>query len=66
MPRLTDTRALRASLPKPPEKYSYEWCSEILGFGARIMASGVRSYVVAPRSYGKPCPSLSAMTNSTS
>lgn len=44
MPRLTETRALRAKLPKRGQKF--DWCSEVKGFGARITAAGARSYVV--------------------
>ena len=53
MPRLTESRAKRATLPEPPTKYRFEYCSEITGFRCRIMASGVRTYVVVTRVHGK-------------
>ena len=51
MPRLTETRALRATLPE--DEQSFLWCSEIRGFGCRLLATGVRSWVVQPRISGK-------------
>ena len=51
MPRLTETRALRTSLPKNGQRLI--WCSEISGFGCRILPSGVRSWVVQLRYQGK-------------
>src|SRR5262245_46876666 len=51
MPRLTETRATRAKLPETGQ--AFEWCSEIGGFGCRLLASGVRSWVVQLRYGGK-------------
>src|SRR6187200_858055 len=51
MPRLTETRALRTSLPQDGQRLI--WCSEISGFGCRILPSGVRSWVVQLRYQGK-------------
>jgi integrase len=51
MPRLTETRALRAKLPESGQ--SFEWCSEVAGFGCRLLASGVRSWVAQLRYQGK-------------
>ena len=49
MPRLTETRATRATLPRPEKKQDFIWCSEVRGFGCRLLASGVRSWVVQVR-----------------
>src|SRR5262245_35009775 len=49
MPRLTETRALRTSLQRDGQRLI--WCSEIAGFGCRILPSGVRSWIVQLR-YG--------------
>lgn len=49
MPRLTQTRAERATLPPPEKKQDFVWCSEIRGFGCRLLSSGVRSWVVQVR-----------------
>ncbi|QIG50386.1 site-specific integrase [Nordella sp. HKS 07] len=46
MPRLTETRALRAKLPKKGTKF--DWCSEVRTFGARY-TPGSRTWVVYPR-----------------
>jgi integrase len=51
MPRLTETRALRAKLPETGQ--AFEWCSEVGGFGCRLLASGQRSWVVQTRYGGK-------------
>jgi integrase len=51
MPRLTETRATRATLPRSGQDFL--WCSEIGGFGCRLLASGVRSWVVQLRYQGK-------------
>jgi hypothetical protein len=51
MSRLTETRALRATLPRT--KQSFLWCSEVKGFGCRLLATGVRSWVVQLRYRGK-------------
>src|SRR5262245_29734096 len=48
MARLTETRALRAPLPPKQQRERTEWCSEVIGFGARILNSGIRSYIVMP------------------
>ena len=53
MPRLTESRAQRASLPEPGKRYRFEFCSEIVGFRCRVMASGARSWVVVTRLHGK-------------
>jgi integrase len=47
MPRLTETRALRATLPHTGQ--ALIWCSEIRGFGCRIMPTGVRAWFVQLR-----------------
>ena len=49
MPRLTETRARRA--PQPASGQTFEWCSEIKGFGVRLTA-GARSYIVQLRYRG--------------
>lgn len=51
MPRLTETRALRTTLPRTGQRLI--WCSEISGFGCRIMASGARAWIVQLRHHGK-------------
>jgi integrase len=51
MPRLTETRALRTTLPRDSQRLI--WCSEIFGFGCRLLPSGVRSWVVQLRHQGK-------------
>ena len=51
MPRLTETRALREKLPHAGQRLI--WCSEITGFGCRIMPSGVRTWIVQCRLHGK-------------
>jgi integrase len=51
MSRLTETRALRATLPRTGQ--SFLWCSEVKGFGCRLLATGVRSWVVQLRYRGK-------------
>ena len=51
MPRLTETRASRTRLP--PDGQLFIWCSEISGFGCRILPSGVRSWIVQLRYQGK-------------
>jgi integrase len=51
MPRLTETRVLREKLPRDGQKLI--WCSEITGFGCRIMSSGVRSWFVQCRLHSK-------------
>src|SRR5262249_7767031 len=47
MPRLTETRVLRAKLPRSGQDFL--WCSEVSGFGARLLPSGIRSWVVQCR-----------------
>ena len=51
MPRLTETRALRTSLPQAGQLLI--WCAEVSGFGCRILPSGVRSWIVQLRHHGK-------------
>ena len=51
MPRLTETRAIRCSLPDTGQKF--EWCSEVRGFGVRITAGGVRTWIVQLRHQGQ-------------
>jgi integrase len=51
MPRLHETRALRVNLPSSGQKLI--WCSEVHGFGCRILPSGVRSWVVQVRYGGR-------------
>ena len=51
MPRLTETRALRTTLPRDSQRLIR--CSEIAGFGRRILPTGVRSWVVQLRHHGK-------------
>ena len=51
MPRLTETRVLRRKLPAPG-KQTFDWCSEVKGFGARY-TSGSRSYIVQLRHNGR-------------
>src|SRR5262245_3417398 len=51
MPRLTETRAMRATLPQAGQ--AFVWCSEIRGFGCRLLSTGVRSWVVQCRAGGK-------------
>ena len=51
MPRLTQTRAERATLPRTGQ--SFLWCSEIRGFGVRLLSTGVRSWVVQCRARNK-------------
>jgi integrase len=51
LPRLTETRALRATLPRSGQ--AFIWCSEVRGFGCRLLATGVRSWVVQVRYQGK-------------
>jgi integrase len=51
MPRLTETRATRATLPQSSQ--AFLWCSEIGGFGCRLLPSGVRSWIVQLRHQGK-------------
>ncbi|MDX0491551.1 tyrosine-type recombinase/integrase [Sinorhizobium medicae] len=52
MPRLTEARALRATLPKEKEK-ELLWCSEVKGFHAVIRKSGKRSWGVEVYPDGK-------------
>ena len=42
MPRLTETRALRAKLPAKNDRY--EMCSEVKGAAVRLTAAGSRTY----------------------
>jgi integrase len=51
--RLTETRARRASLPTKEQRERTEWCSEVTGFGARILHTGVRSYIVMPPGHSR-------------
>ena len=51
MPRLTETRAIRASVPDTGQKFI--WCSEVRGFACRITAGGVRTWIVQLRYQGK-------------
>jgi integrase len=51
MPRLHETRASRATLPRSGQ--AFIWCSEVRGFGVRLLATGVRSWVVQLRYQGK-------------
>jgi integrase len=51
MSRLTETRALRTTLPQTGQLLI--WCSEISGFGCRLLPSGVRSWIVQCRYQGK-------------
>jgi integrase len=46
LPRLTETRARRAKLPRSGQ--TFEWCSEVIGFGLRLTPR-VRSYIVQTR-----------------
>jgi integrase len=50
MPRMTETRALRARLPQDGQIFA--WCSEVRGFGIRCTAT-TRSYIVQPRYNGQ-------------
>lgn len=52
MPRLTETRARTAAVN--PKGIAWVWCSEIKGFGVRVVPSGVRSWIVQGRHNGKP------------
>ena len=51
MPRLTETRALRATLPQTGQRLI--WCSEIIGLGVRLLPTGVRSWIVRVTYLGK-------------
>jgi integrase len=51
MSRLTETRALRTTLPQTGQLLI--WCSEISGFGCRLLPSGVRSWIVQLRYLGR-------------
>jgi integrase len=46
LPRLTETRARRAKLPRSGQ--AFEWCSEVIGFGLRLTPTK-RSYIVQTR-----------------
>jgi hypothetical protein len=37
MSRLTESRAERGKLPTKEQRERTEWCSEVIGFGARIL-----------------------------
>src|SRR5262245_6648633 len=50
MPRLTETRAARTKLPEKGQ--TFEWCSEVRGFGVRL-TSKARSYIVQLRQGGR-------------
>jgi integrase len=50
MPRMTETRALRAKLPQAGQ--TFEWCSEVKGLGVRCTRTA-RSYIVQVRYNGK-------------
>jgi|SRR5215510_828365 len=49
--RLTEARATRAKLPQTGQ--AFEWCSEIGGFGCRLLYTGVRSWIVQLRYQSK-------------
>jgi integrase len=51
MPRLTETRALRATLPRKGQVI--QRCSEIVGFGCRLTSKGARSWIVQCRLNGQ-------------
>lgn len=51
MPRLTETRAVREPAPEKGEKWL--WCSELKGFGVRIVPGGTRTYYVRIRDHNK-------------
>src|SRR5262245_31151784 len=51
MARLTESRAQRQTLPQSSQEFI--WCSEIGGFGCRLLPSGIRSWVVQLRHGGK-------------
>jgi integrase len=50
MPRLTEKTALKLAAPTTGQ--AYDWCSELRGFGVRVTANGVRSYIVQCRVNG--------------
>ena len=50
MPRMTETRASRLKLPQDGQ--TFEWCSEVQGFGIRCTAT-TRTYIVQPRYNGQ-------------
>jgi integrase len=50
MPRMTETRASRIKLPQHGQ--TFEWCSEVKGFGVRCTATA-RAYIVQPRYNGQ-------------
>ena len=54
MPRLTESKAKAAPLPKGDAKQTFLWCSEVRGFGVRTTANGSRAYVVQTKVNGKP------------
>jgi integrase len=47
---MTETRALRLKLPESGQ--TFEWCSEVKGFGVRCTAT-TRTYIVQPRYNGR-------------
>ncbi len=57
MPRLTETRATRATLPSTGQ--AFIWCSEVKGFGVRLLSTGVRSWIVRTPTYRGERPRLS-------
>ena len=55
MPRLTETRALRAPLPSDGQRFF--WCSEIKGLGVRL-TPGSRVWIVQPTCQGGKRPRI--------
>ena len=51
--KFTKTVVESLALPEPPKKQKFYWADEPLGFGVRVGASGVRSYIVQRMIAGK-------------